>query len=587
MTSWRFNTDRRLYLPITANERTRLARTSGYMHIVLGWAQLYPDSPPTTFERIKSLAGQLSCEGALYLVSLVQLVMGPRRALTTLEYVRQQRDIATALFPDVIAQRIHYHLDAGTGDTIMHSEQLLIAAMLAVHYGRPGPRTSWDAAVGAEFVLRLLDLLDVSAGSDRDDLLRLVLRRLGATPGDQERYVLGRYFDLLVKRPRERWGSVSPFDRVFMAAKSYSMEQYLGVGMVLIHRLLDPMTVAELTRIRFDRVIPDQVAALPSAGPIADELVANLDWFRSHPRTTPHAADLALANLEAFFDKPLIRVESEAVLPMSMPIVLQRLATGMYWTLFTYKQATEHGIEDMNSSLGQVFQEYCTDALRGACPPASRFVPESSIAGPSTVSKPDLILAEGTKWIVIETTVSTVPKGTLLSGDVAAFRRQIAPQSQLGKKFRQPLAATVNLMSGEISHGDLDPAKVTEIFPVVLFLHPFPQHALTQDEVASTYEPPKRVDDGHGGQIRVHDLQFLSAEEMEVLEPMLASGILLSDLLSAKEAADPFLRGGPMKNFLFSRPGWFETDNPRMRALLDILRDTCGPAVDRLVANGT
>ncbi len=75
-------------------------------------------------------------------------------------------------------------------------------------------------------------------------------------------------------------------------------------------------------------------------------------------------------------------------------------------------------------------------------------------------------------------------------------------------------------------------------------------------------------------------MQFLSAEELEVLEPMIVQGTQLSDLIRDKLASDPFLAGGPMKNYLFAQPGWREIDNQRMRALLDDLGQVCARILD-------
>jgi hypothetical protein len=70
-------------------------------------------------------------------------------------------------------------------------------------------------------------------------------------------------------------------------------------------------------------------------------------------------------------------------------------------------------------------------------------------------------------------------------------------------------------------------------------------------------------------------VQFLSAEELEILEPMVAQGTHLANLITGKLASDSFLAGGPLKNYLFAQPGWREIDNQRMRTLLDDLGRAC------------
>ena len=90
---------------------------------------------------------------------------------------------------------------------MIHPTQLLVAALLAIHFGKPGERDTWDTAVGAELLLRILDALDITGGQGGDSLLQLLIRRYGENRNEQERYLLGRYFDLFVQRPRAKWGS--------------------------------------------------------------------------------------------------------------------------------------------------------------------------------------------------------------------------------------------------------------------------------------------------------------------------------------------------------------------------------------------
>jgi hypothetical protein len=138
------------------------------------------------------------------------------------------------------------------------------------------------------------------------------------------------------------------------------------------------------------------------------------------------------------------------------------------------------------------------------------------------------------------------------------------------------------LLNGTLTHPQLHTEAVADIYPVLLFLRPFPQHALIADELARAYPLPPYLEAPDGRRVRVHKLNVLSAEELEVLEPMLEAGLSLSHLLQTKEEADPFLSGGSLKNFLFAQPGWAETPNDRMRRLLDDLSAACSPVLTPL-----
>jgi hypothetical protein len=62
-------------MPTATDPGVALAQASGYTHATIGSKELYPDNEPITFSVLTRLAAQLSAEGILYLVSILQLVM--------------------------------------------------------------------------------------------------------------------------------------------------------------------------------------------------------------------------------------------------------------------------------------------------------------------------------------------------------------------------------------------------------------------------------------------------------------------------------------------------------------------------------
>jgi hypothetical protein len=549
----------------------------------MGWQTLYPESP-TTPDIVLQLAQQLNAEALLYLVSMSNIVVESSHAISRADHLAQQLDAARELFPADVFNRVRLRAETTGCDTVIHPEQLLLAATVAINHSLPGPRGEWNRAIGAEFLLRVLDCLDVAeGGSDRNVLVTLLLRR-SATPKEEERYLLARYFDLFVTRPRLKWGNPSPFDDIFHQSKGYTLEEYLALGLALVHQLFGAASVAQLTEIAFDTLVERNAAQmrhLPHCRELETELVADIAWFKAHAKTVVDPEALALTDFEAFYDKPLIRLGSGAILPISTSMILQRLSMGIYWELFTAKQTARHGISDINAAIGALFQDYCTDALRSAVR-RGVLIPESDINGSDDTSHPDAVIAEATSWIMIEMTVSALPIKVLVGGDTEAFRSELEASARLGSKLRQPITAAQSLLNGTLTHPQLHTEAVADIYPVLLFLRPFPQHALIADELARAYPLPPYLEAPDGRRVRVHKLNVLSAEELEVLEPMLEAGLSLSHLLQTKEEADPFLSGGSLKNFLFAQPGWAETPNDRMRRLLDDLSAACSPVLTPL-----
>jgi hypothetical protein len=212
-------------------------------------------------------------------------------------------------------------------------------------------------AIGAELLLRILDALDITGGQGGDSLLQLLIRRYGEHRSEQERYLLGRYFDLFVQRPRAKWESPSPFDQLFERSTGYSMDELLACGYPLVRELLTAPSVAALNQLRFDEAVSRaarQVGHVPHAQLVEHDLIGTLEWFRAHQQTRLNARSLALTNLEAFGEKPLVRVPSGGVLPLSMPLFLQRMSIGLYWELFEAACAADplHGVVDLNAKVG-------------------------------------------------------------------------------------------------------------------------------------------------------------------------------------------------------------------------------------------
>jgi hypothetical protein len=82
--------------------------------------------------------------------------------------------------------------------------------------------------------------------------------------------------------------------------------------------------------------------------------------------------------------------------------------------------------------------------------------------------------------------------------------------------------------------------------------------------------------------IRIHRLQMLTAEEFEMLEHGIRSGAKLSDALTFKETSDP-TRMMSMKNVILSSGVARESDNERMKDLLDAMVEACRPLLRDLL----
>jgi hypothetical protein len=581
---WRYDPARRLILP-AASGPVNQPRSLGLVRAVVGWQELRPRDP-TTPDKIKALAGQLSSEGVIYLCSILQIFLESIRGPAQNQRRQQQIGLARELLPENLASDVIRRLESGETDVVFHQEQLLLAARLAVAFGQAGSRGTWNRDAGGEFLLRVTDCLG-AVGDDDESILRLVLRRLGAFAHQQERYLLPRYFDLLITRARAEYGTPSPFDTAFQAETGLPIETFLALGFAYSGFFTGIRTAQDLSQFQFDAIVStveSRLSGSPHAEAARTVLTANRDWYRLAPFPSDRLEDLALATFVPFYDKPFYRVSNGSALPISLGLALQRLSIGVYWTVFTWFQRQPNGVVDLNALVGGLFQQYVTDALRSAYRGhrVSRFIPEAEIEGSmGQVSRPDGLIVDGGRWVSIEMTSSSLTMNTLLQGDVERLRAELADE-KFRKKFEQPVQGAMNILSDLLQHPQLDAAEVTDIFPVVILLHDFPQFFNIWTEIDKLYVPPREIQTKDGRQVRVHKLQMLTAEELEMLEPGIRMGARMSDLLEQREHGDP-VRAMSMKNFMFSTGIAREHDNERMGTLFENMVDVCRPILKELL----
>jgi hypothetical protein len=545
-------------------------REQGAIRQVLGWQDLRPGDS-TTLEKIKSLAAAVRTESVIYLCSMLQLFMHSIRGPAGDSRRQQQIAFVRELFPDDLVRDVTRRLDEGETDYVFHEEQLLLTAALSIRYGQTGPRADWNKQIGAELSLRVTDSLGMPINSD-DEILGLTIRRLGAFNNEQERYLLPRYFDLMVTRARKRFGSPSPADLAFRSATGLSIEEYLALGFAYVGFFSGIRTVADLTRTGFDTIVGSleaKMAKAPEARAVRDIMTTDAPSYADQLPALAQLDQLPMTSFAAFYEKPFVRVSNGSALPLSMALAYQRLSIGIYWTIFEAVRGSDSGVVDINSFLGALFQDYATDALRAAYlnHRSGTFVGEADITGSGgQISSPDGVVAEGSIWTSIEMTISSLTMKTVLNADAVGFRHELR-QDKFNKKFGQPVASLSNVLSGKLTHRALRIDQVTDIFPVLLMLQPFPQFLNTWPEIDAVYTPPAQVR-GPKGPIRVHRLQILTAEELEMLEQGIRHGATLADALLYKERRDP-TRMLSMKNAILTSGIAHENPSERMKGLLD------------------
>jgi hypothetical protein len=152
-----------------------------------------------------------------------------------------------------------------------------------------------------------------------------------------------------------------------------------------------------------------------------------------------------------------------------------------------------------------------------------------------------------------------------LSGTAGAFDRYVG---RIGDKFKQ-ISRVIYDIAGERlkvpAISDLAARRV--VFPVVVLLHPFPQHYSTWDFLEEYLRQQGALSSPRSEWL-IAAPQIVTVEELELLEEHLSSGLSLSELLREKVASTQF-RQRSMTDFMLLDKKLPQKESPHAEMLYD------------------
>jgi hypothetical protein len=480
-------------------------------------------------------------EGTLRLCSGLQMFVHTEPGTDDQARRAQQLGLTVALFPGILQPALRARLNADVTATVIHTEQLLYLTYLTMVAATEDDREVNSTTV-SELLLRINDVL-AEDGSGADHVLSTLLRRSSALTQENSQLAMGRYYDILVTRARSSPDTRVDFDQAISESTGLTVEQYLWIIATYSAYFIRIQSPSDLQRIQFDRVI-QSINSLPEVGQMGASAMALVgaepEWYRQEFRRRHIPQDAAHMNYAPFYERPFMQLRSGAVIPISPSLALYRLSLGLHWTLFTYYQGLgDRWVEAYRRRVGDLFQAYISDAVLTSAAGNSdtTVVLEADIWRQNASTPcPDIVIAEGSTWIVVEVTVASITMDTVVRGDVAGLRRELRQKFQ--RKLRQPIGGLKAILRGASAHPQLDVGGVREVYPLLVTLQPlhFPR---LQDELDAVANQATTVQHPGGGTVAVHQLRVLSAEEIEMVTPLLRSGGSLVAILQTKFADDP------------------------------------------------
>jgi hypothetical protein len=566
-------------------------RQLGYLAF-LGWEQVTDIS--MTDEQIIELVPLMQTETILIAVSMLSIIStnNPSRP----ERIRQlQIELARQICTPGQALRIERLIQSGRGDVIAHQEQLLIAAILAFLYGQPGPPQDTSLQPFGKLLLGINDLLNANKEHPttlQDIILPILSRQQAIALSGQPRYQLARYFDLLVTRSRQRSDAKCNLDAVFHTHAQISLEEYMAFGLLYLEPFWNATTVYDLQQKDFlqrIRLLESQVRD--------PQLLQRCQSLFSHDAQTFRAIwsdkrehPLIGLSFLPFQQHPLFGLTNGSAIPIDFSFLLDKMSVGAYWLLHEYFRTDDpkNGVRRFTSHIGPLFQDYITDLLKRTFPlRTQRFYGEKEFLQNSQGTQQgkqqkccDGILLSGRSLVLFEMTDTGLPIQTLVEGNPATF------QNQIERKFKQKIEQLNETFDRLAQHTldvpNLERSAITDVYPVLVLLQPFPQHAATWSKLRECAKTPGKHPFGDPDtQVYVHPPQILTAEELEMLEPLLLTDSLLLPALLAEKMSNEETAMISMKNYLLRWKRVAEQPNQHMLRLYenatsrlgDILKD--------------
>jgi hypothetical protein len=532
-------------------------------------------------DRLRELASSLSAEAVLIYISTMSTVLNNTPwDLNTLH--AQQRALAQYLCTPEVARQVDRCIESGRGDVLIHEEQLLFAAKLALCYGQTGPARDIALERFGELLLGINDLLQQEEGEaatlDASMIVR-AMRRRGITRNEQARYLLPRYFDLLVTRAGSKSLAGVNFEQMFLDAIGLSIEQWMAFAFLYAAPFIGVASVKELQ----DKELLNMIQRWESQ--IREpEILERCQRLFSQERTgfrselLPVGTEVVRADNLPLQEHPLFRLENGSALPISLPLLLEKGTMGVYWMLHRLfsQNDPEEGVRTFTAFVGQLFQEYATDLFKWIYSQHSdksqHFYDEQAILEASERTrqhrKPpfDGVILIGDSLILTEMSTIALSAQVMASGDASDFLKLI--QRSFVPKIMQLKAAFEGLADGTWQVPGLVRNGIRHVYPVLVLLHPFPQTGATWKPLKAAATAPDWYQ--FGGPLfttYVHEPQILTAEELEMLEPLLCNGgQSLPDLLYDK-VSQPQTAAMDMKTFLLTVRRVQEQPNEYMLAL--------------------
>lgn len=545
-----------LFLPNAATQglSTKLSRMAG---VVITAEEIYGNK--TSEAEVLQTIQQLGLRDWLLILSKIETIL----EIGGLYDLKTQVQLSRTLLPKSVCASVISRLQGNGERRFSFTEwQSLMLAKMALLSARTDTFAdlreppSQDAIARSLFGINELISGPIPAdGYSEEEVLEFLVRSASFSTRESPKHLLARYYVLLCELPnREKLRSSENYIDIqgeFQRCTGLAMMLFLATGFGLYAKYIGSSLKSGSLQtpnyvIRRKRIFSKAAVAPDDASKVLSLLSFSPSEFRKQHRRKYKDSVGSCFDFLFFRSRPLVRLTSARMVPVSLRFLYDRLTTGIYWYINDGLQNKER--ERFRRFFGEIFQLYVEELLERVFPQSKSLVQRLFCSWPygrrGQKRASDGIVSYGNKLVLLEAKTGRVRMAsTVATGKLTDFDQDIGlTVLKAAKQLHQRIS---DFKNGELSFPNVDKSQIVRFYPVVVTLVPLPVGLLLYHRIRSRVHAEGYLNTGD-----IAPLEIVSAEELEVLEYVLSKGYTLPDLLERKNS-DPDFQDAPMEHFLY------------------------------------
>lgn len=393
------------------------------------------------------------------------------------------------------------------------------------------------------------------------------------------KYLLTRYnilfFELFQSKP---FKTLLPIDEFFKnATGGLDLETYFFLGFAILANFIrasrirpsisDPSLNEGFFLMNTSTYFRKTKAGTGELKSIYREFSADIDYFVTQFDNRKKNSKLdSDYDFFPFICKPLIKLRDHYCILSSRRFLEEKITAGVYWLIHDYVRdnlpSRKYG--DFKRIFGEVFETYIGGILKRIFPTGGPFLIKQVFTekeyykGKKPYKTSDIMIFYDNEAIFVEATTSQLRIDTVLSGRMSQFQKDL--ERIIIDKAKQLNRVISDYKQGCFTIPDFPAKTVKKIHPLLVTLKSLPVlpplwRGIYKVWIGINAELKQK---NYLQQSYCERLQIISAEELEMLEPLITTGVSLIDVLK-RWANDSFFCDYQLKNFI--NYNYYRTEN--------------------------